>query len=604
MLEVRKCPKCGELYNPPTQMCAVDGTPLVTSQTLIGKVLDDRYRLDIWIGAGAMGTVYSATHLRINRRCAIKVLNPSLAGYQFALRRFEQEAIAACQVDHPNAVQVTDSGVTPEKLAYLVMEFVEGRLLRGLITPGGMEYRRAVALLTQICEVIEAAHQKMIIHRDLKPENIIVQSPGERETIKVLDFGIAKMLDPGQGSGHLPNLTVEGTVIGTPEYMSPEQCEGRKPGPTSDVYSIGIIAYEMLSGQLPFVAETAREYFARHLTAEPRPLQEVAPTVPAVLAAEVMRALRKDPVERPQSAKEFSRRLQLAIQRIDGQLTKDPTPHRDWTGVVRWLLMMGLLLGVAGGYALFKRITSGKSTPTVEPVAMRQDPFGRMVLIPGGRYRMGQGADRAAEETLVGDFYLDETEVTNEQYKRFLDANPGYPPPLSWEGQAYAVGEAKLPVTGVSWEQATAFAKWAGKRLPTEAEWEFAARSRGKYLLYPWGDDWRDNAANALEQRNGPTPVDGFQGDRSEQGVLGLVGNVSEWVADRHWQYGTQQPVHPACPDCRVIRGGNFSSPKPADCAATTRLSEHPRQPGLQSERKEYDQFLAQVGFRCADSVE
>ena len=290
MLEVKKCPKCGELYNPPTQMCPVDGTELVTAQTLIGKVLDDRYRLDSWIGAGGMGTVYSATHLRINRRCAIKVLNPNLTGYQFALRRFEQEAIAACQVDHPNAVQVTDSGVTPEKLAYLVMEFVEGRLLRGLIPPGGMEYRRAVALLTQICDVIEAAHQKMIIHRDLKPENIIVQSPGERESIKVLDFGIAKMLEPGPGSGSLPNLTVEGTVIGTPEYMSPEQCEGKKPGPTSDIYSIGTIGYELLSGQLPFVAETAREYFARHLTAEPRPLQEVAPTVPAVLAAEVMRA--------------------------------------------------------------------------------------------------------------------------------------------------------------------------------------------------------------------------------------------------------------------------------------------------------------------------
>jgi serine/threonine-protein kinase len=581
-------------------MCPVDGTALVTAQTLIGKVLDDRYRLDNWIGAGGMGTVYSATHLRINRRCAIKVLNPNLTGYQFALRRFEQEAIAACQVDHPNAVQVTDSGVTPEKLAYLVMEFVEGRLLRGLISAGGMEYRRAVALLTQICEVIEAAHQKMIIHRDLKPENIIVQSPGERESIKVLDFGIAKMLEPGPGSGSLPNLTVEGTVIGTPEYMSPEQCEGKKPGPTSDIYSIGIIAYELLSGQLPFVAETAREFFARHLTAEPRPLQEVAPTVPAVLAAEVMRALRKDPVERPQSAKEFSRRLQSAIQRIDGQLTRDPMPRPNWAGVGRWLLTMGLLLGAVGGYALYKRLGSGSGSP----VTIRADQFGRMILIEGGRYRMGSGAELAAKETVVADFYLDETEVTNEQYQRFLDANPGYPAPTVWEGRRFAVGEAKLPVTGVNWEEATAYAQWAGKRLPSEAEWEYAARSRGRYLLYPWGDDWRDNAANALEQRNGPTPVDGFREDRSEQGVLGLVGNASEWVADRHLRYDNQQPVHSTCPDCRVIRGGNYKSPKPADCAAPTRLSEYPRLPDKLTEREEYRQFLLVVGFRCADSLE
>lgn len=614
MLEVRRCPKCGELFNPPNQMCVVDGTPLETVQTLIGKVLDDRYRLDSWVGGGGMGTVYSATHMRINRRCAVKVLNPNLTGNQFALRRFEQEAIAACQVDHPNAVQVTDSGVTPDKLAYLVMEFVEGRLLRGLISSTGMEYRRAVALLTQICEVIEVAHQRMIIHRDLKPENIIIQNPGENETVKVLDFGIAKMLDPGQGTGQLNNLTIDGTIIGTPEYMSPEQCAGRKPGPTSDIYSIGIIAYELLSGQLPYVAETPSEYVVRHMTVEPRPLQEAAPTVPAVIAAEVMRALRKDPLERPQSARELSRRLQSAIRRIDGQLTQDqpePPVGRRWKS---WLVTAGLILAVVGVYSWYRLAGSGTlggdsvaDTGTTVTTETPSGPEG-MVLIKGGQFLLGDGSTESPKTVAeVTDFYLDRTEVTNEQYKKFLDVNPGYAAPLSWQreggAQSFPGGESKFPVTGVSWEDAVAYAKWAGKRLPTEREWEYAARSRGKYLRYPWGDDWLDSAANALGLRAGPAGIDSFKDDRSEQGVLGLVGNVSEWVGDRCLRYDNQAPLDPKCPDCRVVRGCNFMTQETKDCAATARYWYYHRLPAEQEKRRDYSTVITRFGFRCAKSV-
>ncbi len=610
MLEVRKCPKCGELYNPPDVMCAVDGTQLSTVQTMIGKVLDDRYRLDSWIGGGGMGTVYSATHLRINRRCAVKVLNPNLTGNHFALRRFEQEAIAACQVEHPNAVQVTDSGVTKDRLAYLVMEYVEGRLLRELIPRTGIEYRRAVSLLTQICNVIEVAHQKLIIHRDLKPENIIIQNPGENEIVKVLDFGIAKVLDRGQGNTQIANLTVEGTVIGTPEYMSPEQCAGRKPGATSDIYSIGVIAYELLSGQLPFDAETPTEYLVRHMTAEPRPLKEASPVVPALIASEVMRALRKDPLERPQSAREFAKRLQSAIKRIDGQLTQDqPDLSRNRRSVV-WIGIVLLLLAFGG--LLFWLSNNDKVVDPAVPPAVTgpESKIEGMVLIKGGRFAMGGNSSSESEnrqvEIDITDFYLDMTEVTNEQYKLFLDGNPSHPAPFTWQndgGRTYPAGEATLPVTGVSWEDAGAYAKWAGKRLPTEAEWEFAARSRGRYRLYPWGDNWRDGVANALKLRPSPSPVDGFRDDRTEQGVFGMVGNVSEWVEDRHLQYDSKQPVYPECPDCRVYRGGNYNSEKPAVCAVTSRLSEFARLPANQSKRVYYFESLKLIGFRCAKSI-
>lgn len=613
MLEVRNCPKCGELYSPPARMCVVDGTPLETAQTLVGKILDERYRLDSWIGGGGMGTVYSATHLRINRRCAIKVLNPNLTSNHFALLRFEQEAIATCQVDHPNAVQVTDSGVTPENLAYLVMEYVEGRLLRGLIPAGGMDYRRAVSLLTQVCDVIEIAHQKMIIHRDLKPENIIVQNPGENETLKVLDFGIAKVLDRGQGTGPLNNLTIEGTAIGTPEYMSPEQCAGQKPGPTSDIYSIGVIAYELLSGQLPFMAETPYEYFAFHRTAEPRPLQEVAPGVPALIATEVMRAIRKEPLERPQSAREFSRRLRSAVNRINGQITIDKHQSGGRIGWKGWLAA-GLL--VVAGIAAFGwyrlriadvaadgRSLSGSAVSSVERSK-------GMILIRGGKFRLGSNADAGGGsggiEVEVADYYIDETEVTNEQYKKFVDANPGQQVPYGWQSdtRTYGAGEANLPVTGVTWDDAVAYAKWAGKRLPTEVEWEYAARSRGRYLNYPWGENWIDGVANALRLRQGPTTVDGFREDRSEQGVLGLGGNVSEWVVDLYLDYETKKPVDPNCPDCRVYRGGNYWSRESKLCVVTDRYSDRPSLPkSMIGKENEYQIVLKYVGFRCASSA-
>ncbi len=216
---------------------------------------------------------------------------------------------------------------------------------------------------------------------------------------------------------------------------------------------------------------------------------------------------------------------------------------------------------------------------------------------------MGSGQELAPEETDVADFYLDETEVTNEQYQRFLDTNTDYPAPITWTGRTFPVGAEKLPVTGVSWEEANAFANWAGKRLPTEAEWEYAARSRGLIRRYPWGDNWRDNVANALGLHNGLTPVDRFSEDRSEQGVLGLAGNASEWVADRHLSYDNQQPLFQNCQLCRVIRGGNYRSKK-EDCTATIRASEYARFPQKPEDRKRYREVLSVVGFRCADSLD
>lgn len=325
MLEVLKCPTCSETYSPPTQFCLQDGVRLEVASTLIGRVLDDRYRIERLIGEGGMGTVYCGTHAQLDDKIAVKVLHPEMVNNNNAIKRFRQEARAARLIKHQNAVDVTDFGVTGDNLVYLVMEFVEGRNLRDLMPRDGMEYHHAVKLLAQVCDAIDAAHQKGIVHRDLKPENIMVQGEGSaREMVKVLDFGIAKMLEDDSANTQQGKLTKAGTVMGTPQYMSPEQCQGKNIGPASDIYSIGVIAYEMLSGTPVFTGNNAPDILVKHLYNAPVSLTQVAPHVPEVLAAEVMQALEKSPAQRQSSAGELGRRLRRAVRKADGGTTTDP----------------------------------------------------------------------------------------------------------------------------------------------------------------------------------------------------------------------------------------------------------------------------------------
>jgi|GEM_PF-1180274 len=707
--EAKKCQACGGTYESALSFCPNDGQRLVVVDTLIGQLLDGRYRIESLLGKGGIGVVYQATHIHIDTKFAVKILNPDLVANQSAIERFRREAKAAGRIHHPNAVQVTDFGVTAEKIVYLVMELVNGRSLRDLLCEKGtLDYRYAIGLIQQVCAAVEAAHESGIIHRDLKPDNIMIKEEGQAEVVKVLDFGIAKLKEQIPSSGARQTLTREGTIIGTPEYMSPEQCRGQKLDSRSDIYSIGVILYEILCGNPPFMADSPLEVVVKHLSAKTRPLCEMCPTVPEPIERIVMRALEKDPAQRPASAAKLSYELQEALKAVrsgyttgfmdaplaaeffpgadpaagrgpalgedqtqlsgaetsidsaaepfpspnsiipapprqrptpsdrrtvvtpsgtgmrvapesggptpTGQPQTIPTPPQPLLGAAKvafvarltksrilipalaaiLLLSVGVIIfsiwGSKGGEGLKPSLSKEeKPSPKAPP---------NMVLIRGGAFMMGREDDdpdeRPVHQETVKDFYLDKYEVTNEEYKKFVDAAHHDAPPY-WANGTYPDGQKRFPVTQVTWYDADQYANWAGKRLPSEKEWEYAARNGSKQDFYPWGKEWKEGmAAVQLASRKEPMPVDYFEDDKNEFGVYGLAGNVSEWVQDSSGYYDGRPAIPPCYKDCKIFRGGNFRT-RPEKSTATYRYYDFPDHPSGKT--------LQTTGFRCAKDV-
>lgn len=315
-----KCPRCSKQYPDDVHVCPLDLTPLHADETvadikidpLLRRVFEGKYRLDELLGGGGMGSVYRATHLLIDRPVAIKVLSQRFVGDSTAKQRFRREARAAGRMHHPNAVSVTDFGATADGYLYIVMELLEGRTLRDLLArEAPLDVARVVSIMLQTCAAVSAAHDVGLIHRDLKPANIFIeQRSNTPATVKVLDFGVAKFAVEEQADDDYQTLTQVGAIIGTPRYMSPEQCSGSGGvTPASDVYSLGIVLYEMLSGVVPFSADTPLALALRHVSEQPRPLREIVPDVPEQLEAIAHKALAKRPGDRFADANE----LRLAI---------------------------------------------------------------------------------------------------------------------------------------------------------------------------------------------------------------------------------------------------------------------------------------------------
>jgi serine/threonine-protein kinase len=236
---------------------------------LIGRTLDKRYVIDARLGAGGMGTVYVATQTAVGRKVAIKLLPDSIASDMGAVKRFMQEAKAASTLSHPNVVTIHDFGQTDEGHLFLVMELVEGQTLaRVLKNEGALDPERAVRIAVQILNAVEDAHNRGIVHRDLKPENVII-SPrsGNPDFAKVLDFGLAKIADDASQGGD--GLTKTGQVFGTPAYMSPEQARGERCDLRTDLYAVGVMLYEMLSGRRPFDGESPISILVKHMHEPP-----------------------------------------------------------------------------------------------------------------------------------------------------------------------------------------------------------------------------------------------------------------------------------------------------------------------------------------------
>jgi CheY-like chemotaxis protein len=262
-----------------------------------GMVLAGRYAIESRLGSGTFGTVFRARHAELGRPVAIKVLQASASDNPEALARFRREGITACRVRHPNAVQVMDFGVTPGGVAYLVMEMLSGYSLDKELEGGRkVPLARTVKVVVPVCEALAAAHRSGIVHRDVKPANVFLHLAGGEEIPKVLDFGIARIV--GEAAAD-PRVTLEGFVVGTPVYMAPERFRNQPVDGRSDVYSVGVTLYQMLTGRLPFPADPADPLAVAMLHLETAPPPMNAPGVPAAVEEVVLNALRKTREHRP-----------------------------------------------------------------------------------------------------------------------------------------------------------------------------------------------------------------------------------------------------------------------------------------------------------------
>ncbi len=272
-----------------------------------GTLLSDRYQIDAFLGAGAMGKVYRAEHVLMKKTVALKVLHPEMMQNAEVVKRFQLEAQAAGNIRHPNVCTATDFGLTEQGESFLVMEYLEGETLQSTIQAyGRLTPLRAIHIAQQICSALEQAHNEGIVHRDLKPENImLIESEGDPDYVKIMDFGIASVrMEKGSSEDNTTRLTQAGMVYGTPHYMSPEQVVGADIDHRVDLYSVGVVLFEMLTGKLPFDSDSLVRLMGMHITeAAPAP-SSVCPeaALPAALDALVLKLLAKAPEDRPQSA--------------------------------------------------------------------------------------------------------------------------------------------------------------------------------------------------------------------------------------------------------------------------------------------------------------
>jgi serine/threonine-protein kinase len=303
---------CGQENRDGSKYCLRCGARLdadAATDPLIGRVLSDRYRVVKVIAEGGMGRVYLAEQQlgTASREVAVKVLHATHSRDETLRQRFYRECEVVAHLTHPNTIQFYDFGELDDGRLFIVMEYIDGRSLASVLAEGALPLPRAEHLVKQIVGSLAEAHAAGVVHRDLKPDNILLTTRGgEPDFVKVCDFGIAKR--DGRAD---PSLTLQGTVVGTPQYMSPEQLTGGHVDPRSDVYALGLIVYEMISGARPFTARSPAEWAAKHTAADPTPLEEHEPSrdLPAETKRAVMRALAKLPDERPPTVRAFAAEL-------------------------------------------------------------------------------------------------------------------------------------------------------------------------------------------------------------------------------------------------------------------------------------------------------
>jgi eukaryotic-like serine/threonine-protein kinase len=719
---MKVCPICKNSYPANFRVCPQDNVPLrQTGEIEPGMIIRSKYEILERLGGGGMADVYLAKHLAFNEVYAIKVVKSVLADDASFQRRFRIEAVLTRKLRHPNAISVEDYDTTEDGRPYIVMEYVSGCSLRAVLDKEApLSSPRSLNIALQAARALEAAHRLGITHRDIKPDNILITNrENGDELVKVLDFGIAKVKE-------LDATTVEeaatrrGTVVGTPQYMSPEQAVGKVGDDIdgrADIYSLGIVLYEMITGQLPFSSDTPMGYCMHHVKTPPVPPRERAPSLNIApgLSLLVMKCLEKDREQRFANMTEMIAALQdpgqwaglgqesaptiivkaddpRRLAALEGAPTRivaappappgtsipqasassAPThhlappkppaeePQKPVAGVERKrklaLVIGGAVLALAlvafgaikfvrlhGAQRLAGPLNSEQATaPQAESEsaagATKENPKDGLtyVWIPPGKFRMGcstgdeecfDDEKPAHEVTITKGFWIGQTPVTQAGYQKVTGTNPS-----GFRGD-------QLPVDSVSWNEATAYCTAAGMRLPTEAEWEYAARAGSTASRYgeldaiAWdadnsGNKAIDSTAIAREYESGRTrnskrslaekiglahpkksPLsyeERLEANGNGTKPVGLkqpnawklydmLGNVWQWTQDwfaaNYYQHSeAQNPKGPASGQERVLRGGSwYHIPR------HLRFSDRSR--GAPDDKSTVD------GFRCAGEL-
>lgn len=306
---MKECPSCRRCYEDNSNFCPIDGVGL--SYSIAGpRLLVGKYRLERLIARGGMGGIYQAIQEGLARTIAVKILNPEFVNNQNALERFRREALAIAGLKHPNIVTIYDFGVTQSGGSYIAMEYLKGRSLSRILgEEKKLSVERTLSIIEPICQALTEAHEKGIIHRDLKPDNIMLEQVGNTQVVKVVDFGLAKLKQRAEQRRITGNL-----VVGTFDYMSPEQCQSLDLDATSDIYSLGIVIYEMLTAEVPFRNPSRLATIYQHINDPPRPPRAHAPEIPDRIEKVILKALSKEPQERQQSALELLEEMRTAFQ--------------------------------------------------------------------------------------------------------------------------------------------------------------------------------------------------------------------------------------------------------------------------------------------------
>jgi eukaryotic-like serine/threonine-protein kinase len=500
-----------------------------------------KYEIQEFLGGG-MSHVYKAHDTMIGRTVAIKILTQAGATDPESKARFLREAQMAGSMAHENIMSVYDFG-EDEGQPFMVMEFLKGEDLRSAIKNGNTgDLRHRLQIALQVAKALEYIHQQKIIHRDIKPENIHINASG---TVKLMDFGVAKTDEL--------SLTRPGFTMGTPYYMAPEQVIGRDVTALADIYSFGMLLFEMLTGAKAVAGETVEQLFYQILN-EPvnlEPLRKAG--IPEPICTLVEKCVAKNASDRPQSMRAVQSAIESALE-PEGKRARSeqPDPQRR-RRIIPATIVAGIVLVAAVAFFLsLQSRDSTDSTPKKEaPSPVLATSTGEMILIPAG-------ATKA--------FYIDRTEVTNEAYARFCTERHRPLPP------GFPQSHPDYPVVNITIVDAQEFAKWAQKRLPAKFEWETAARGRDQ-RAYPWGNSHDPSLANVADNPALSTgslmAVGGFKQGASPYGVLQMAGNAWEFVDELITPSGgamqafakIMSPPPTADEPWYTIRGGAFDIP-------------------------------------------